>query len=214
MRKPSQFNNYAKILFLLFAYSLYNTVHAETKTEENNIERLKSRVLEARPKNEVLDLPNYDFRSTNLDIEDSLSFKKSDFEKANFSGTLENPKIITNVDFSSCNLNGADFSHTVIIKCKFNNAQLNKAKFDNAVIKFTSFHGAKLVGSSFTNSDQESVGYDSSNLQCSIWNNANIFRLSFTRSDERGLIKKNIKENHCSHEDAIKTKLFESFKCP
>jgi uncharacterized protein YjbI with pentapeptide repeats len=213
MRKLLQLSNYTGMLFILFICILFGEACAATKTEGGDIERLKRKV-EARPQNEVLDLPNHNFRSVNLDMEDPLSFKKSNFEKANFSGTPENPKVITNIDFSNCNLNGADFSYTIITKCKFNDTQLNKANFNNAVIKFTSFNGARLTGASLANSDQESVGFDSANLQCSIWNDANIYRVSFSRSDERGLVRKNIKENHCSHEDAIKTKLLESFKCP
>ena len=214
MRKLLHPSNYIITLFILSTTVLLSQAHAATDTHNANFERLKSKIQEARPKNEVLELPGHDFRPMNLDMEDPLSFKKSNFENANFSGTLENLKMITNVDFSDCNLNGVDFSYTIITKCKFNNAQLNRANFNNAVIKFTSFHSAKLTNANFANSNQESVGFDNANLQCSIWNDANIFRLSFTRSDERGMIKKNIKENHCSHEDAIRIKLLESFKCP
>jgi|GEM_PF-5711469 len=213
MRKILQSNNHTRTLFTLFISILSSNACAAVKTHGNDFERLMQK-LEAHPQNEVLNLPNHDFCPINLDSAAPLSFKGSNFRNANFSGMLENPKIITNVDFSNCNLDRADFSHTIITKCKFNNAQLNKANFNNTVIKFTSFNGAELTNSNLSGSDQESVGFDSANLQCSIWNDANIFRVSFTRSDERGIIKKNIKENHCSHEDAIKTKFLESFKCP
>lgn len=199
-----------KFLYILLTFTFFTNAYAK---EGNDLKRLEN-MISSHPQNEILNLPNNDFRSHNLDMEQLLSFKGSNFEKANFSGTAENPKIITNIDFSNCNLNKADFSHTIITKCKFNNAQLNKANFDGAVIKFSSFHSAFLSDSNFSNTNQESVGFDSANLQCSIWDNANIFRLSFTRSDERGILKKNIKENHCSHEDAIKTKLLETFNCP
>jgi len=199
-----------KIFYILLTFILFSNVCAK---ENNDLKRLEN-IIQSQPQNEGLNLPKHDFRTVNLDMENLLSFKGSNFEKANFSGTLQNPKVITNIDFTNCNLNEADFSYTIITKCKFNNSQLNKANFDGAVIKFTSFHSAFLTESNFSSTNQESVGFDSANLQCSAWDNANIFRLSFTRSDERGLVKNNIKEKHCSHEDGVGTKLLESFKCP
>jgi uncharacterized protein YjbI with pentapeptide repeats len=197
-----------KLLYILLILTLFSNPYAK-----DDLKRLEN-VISSHPQREVLDLPNHDFRLTNLDMDDLLSFKGSNFEKANFSGTLQKPKIITNIDFSNCNLNGADFSYTIITKCKFNNAQGLQANFKGSTLKFSSFHSIFLSDSNFTDTNQESVGFDSANLQCSVWDNANIFRLSFTRSDERGMVKKNIKESHCSHENAITTKFMENFQCP
>jgi hypothetical protein len=58
---------------------------------------------------------------------------------------------------------------------------------------------------------QESVGYDEANITCSTWAGADLFRVSFTRTDERGMDKTDLKERDCSHEYAVTTGLFDSF---
>lgn len=162
----------------------------------------------------ALDLANTDLREKNFDSAEETNLKGSNFRGSNFSGTSQKKKVIRNIDFSNCDLTGANFSYTDISSCTFKGAQLSSANFTGAKITFTRFREADLKNAIFDNTDQESVGYDQSDLRCSSWKNGKLYRISFSRADERGMITDGLKETDCSHENVTKTGWFQSYSCP
>ena len=200
--------NLSKQLFLCLLFILYN----QTLVKAGDIERLQ-KMLDTQKRSNPLDLPNHDFRAQSFDAQETLSFVNSNFQNGNFSGTVDNPKRINNIDFSECNLGNANFSYCIITHCKFNDAQLKGVKFEGSTIKFTSFRRAVMPEANLNLTQQESVGYDEANITCSTWVGADLFRVSFTRTDERGMDKTDLKERDCSHEYAVTTGLFDSFSC-
>ncbi|MBS0655920.1 MAG: pentapeptide repeat-containing protein [Verrucomicrobia bacterium] len=196
-----------KAAILTLFITLFSTL-AASETEQSDLSRLQKET-ESQKKEHPYNLPNHDFRSTNFDLQQELVFQGSNFQGGNFSGTPEKPKIIQHIDFSNCDLSQANFSDCIITKCQFTNANLHKALFVRTKIKYAGFNGANLVDANFSDSDQESVSYDAADIRNSIWENANIFRVSFTRTDERGIKTKGLKESHCSHEGAKTTGFFE-----
>lgn len=178
-----------------------------------DLQRLKE-MTEKIPSETVLDLPGQDLRDMNLDAPQQLNLKGSNFKGSNFSGTAYKKKIIRNVDFSDCDLTGTDFSNTEIISCIFTRAKMNKATCEGATIKYTKFSQSTLTNTSFNRTDQESVNFDRADARCSSWIGANLFRVSFARTDERGMVKDGLKETDCSHEHAVKEGFFETYSCP
>lgn len=169
-----------------------------------DLKRLETVLSEAKKRAQPYNLPQHDFRQTALDVVEPIDFFGSNFQGANFSGTAEAPKKITNIDFSECNLKGANFSYTIITKCTFQKSQLNQANFTGSRIRYGSFREALLEEANMSQTDQESVGYDAADLRKSVWTGAVLFRVSFTQADERGWQRKDVQEKDCSHQYAKK----------
>ena len=168
---------------------------------------------EAKKDHQPYNMPGFNFGKTDLDQTSPLNFRDSNFSGAIFSGTVEKPKIITNIDFSGCNLAFADFSHTVIVKCRFDGANLEQANFNGAKIKTVRFDKANIFYGSFNKANIEEVSFTKTNLQCTSWDAAVGYRISHEGADERGRTG-SMSENHCSHDDTITSGFFRPFTCP
>ena len=134
-----------KIFYILLTFILFSNACAK---ENNDLKRLEN-IIQSQPQNEVLNLPKHDFRTANLDRENLLSFKGSNFEKANSQ--------LNKANFDGAVIKFTSFHSAFLTESNFSSTNQESVGFDSANLQCSVWDNANIFRLSFTRSDERGL---------------------------------------------------------